>query len=347
MDFQKLLVNTKSTMQEVIQVMDAAGQGLALVVSDNNALLGIVTDGDLRRALLNQCGMTSLVSEFMNTTPKTMGSHASRAEIQDFMDKNSIIHIPLTDKNNILTGIETHKSIIAVSSRSNPVFIMAGGFGTRLSPLTDNCPKPLLKVGDKPILEIILNKFIKHGFSNFYFSTHYMPEMIEAHFGNGEDWNVSIKYIHEETPLGTAGALGLLPQGELKEPLIIMNGDLLTELDFSNLLDFHLSHRDLATVCTREYNYRVPFGVVEHQDGIIKNITEKPNQNFYVSAGIYVLDPQIVSKIKANQRIDMPELINNEINSERPTHMFPIHEYWLDIGQKQDFQVAQEYFRKE
>ncbi|CDI94752.1 phospho-sugar nucleotidyltransferase [Pseudomonas aeruginosa PA38182] len=221
---------------------------------------------------------------------------------------------------------------------------MAGGFGTRLRPLTHNCPKPLLKVGEKPILEIILERFIGAGFHRFFISTHYMPEMIREHFGDGSRWGVSIRYVHEETPLGTGGALGLLPHHEIDSPLFLMNGDLLTTLNFLNLLEFHTAHGGVATMCVREYEYHVPYGVVQSDGHRISSMVEKPVQKFFINAGIYLLSPGLVKSVKAGTRIDMPTLLEQEIERQQAVNMFPVHEYWLDIGRMEDFVRAQQEF---
>jgi NDP-sugar pyrophosphorylase family protein len=216
---------------------------------------------------------------------------------------------------------------------------MAGGFGTRLKPLTDNCPKPLLKVGDKPILETVLLSFIKSGFHDFYISTHYLPEMIKEYFGDGEKWGVSINYVYEETPLGTGGALGLLPKDLPELPVIMMNGDVLTKVDIEALLAFHNENDANATMCVREYEYQVPFGVIESEGYKIKSMVEKPMQRFHVNAGIYVVGRKIIEQVNNNEVVDMPTLLERYLD--KSVLMFPFHEYWLDIGRIDDFNRAQ------
>jgi NDP-sugar pyrophosphorylase family protein len=218
---------------------------------------------------------------------------------------------------------------------------MAGGFGTRLRPLTNNCPKPMLKVGDKPILEQILLNFVEAGFHRFYISTHYMPEVIRDYFGNGEKWGISIQYVHEEEPLGTGGALGLLPHDEIDQPLFMMNGDLLTSLNLHSFLEFHETHNGVATMCVREYEHQVPYGVITSEGTQIKSMVEKPVHRFFVNAGIYLLDPALVKSVVPGTRIDMPTLLEGQIDGGSAVNMFPIHEYWLDIGRMDDFHKAQ------
>ena len=208
--------------------------------------------------------------------------------------------------------------------------------------MTQDCPKPLLKIGDKPILELILERFIEAGFHRFYISTHFMPELIKAHFGDGSRWGVTIDYIYEEQPLGTAGSLGLLPHEDIDLPLLMMNGDLLTSLDFQNLLDFHQEQDAVATVCVREYEHRVPFGVMSFQGHRITGIVEKPVHRSFINAGIYLLSPEFIRSVPPNVRIDMPDLLMRHITQGHSVNMFPVHEYWLDIGRMDDFKQAQD-----
>ena len=219
---------------------------------------------------------------------------------------------------------------------------MAGGFGKRLRPLTNTCPKPMLRVGDKPILELILEGFVNAGFHRFYISTHYMPEQIRDHFGDGSQWNVSIKYIHEETPLGTGGALGLLPHEEIDLPLFMMNGDILTNLNYLSLLAFHEEHGGKATMCVREFDYQVPYGVIEADGHRAKAMVEKPVYTFNVNAGIYLLSPELVKRVTPGTQVDMPTLLEQEMADGHAVNLYPLKEYWLDIGQVDDFQRAQQ-----
>ncbi|MEN1591790.1 nucleotidyltransferase family protein, partial [Pseudomonas aeruginosa] len=267
-----------------------------------------------------------------------------RERILSVMEKYSLLQLPIIDEKRKVIGLQTLHDLLNKPRLDNPVFLMAGGFGTRLRPLTHNCPKPLLKVGEKPILEIILERFIGAGFHRFFISTHYMPEMIREHFGDGSRWGVSIRYVHEETPLGTGGALGLLPHHEIDSPLFLMNGDLLTTLNFLNLLEFHTAHGGVATMCVREYEYHVPYGVVQSDGHRISSMVEKPVQKFFINAGIYLLSPGLVKSVKAGTRIDMPTLLEQEIERQQAVNMFPVHEYWLDIGRMEDFVRAQQEF---
>lgn len=341
-NWQTLLIRPETTMLAAIDVLDKGAQRIVLVVDAESHLLGTVTDGDIRAALIKRMPMELPVQQIMCRTPKTAHVDWNQELILAAMEKYQLLQIPIVDTHNRIVGLETVHDILKKRHRDNPVFLIAGGFGTRLYPLTQDCPKPLLKVGDKPILELILERFIDAGFHRFFISTHYMPEMIESHFGDGSRWGVSIRYVHEESPLGTAGALGLLPHDEIDLPLFMMNGDLLTSLDFQSLLDFHHEQDALATVCVREYEHRIPFGVMSFDGHRITDIIEKPVHRSFINAGIYLLSPEFARSVEPRVRIDMPDLLQRYINQGHSVNMFPIHEYWLDIGRMDDFKQAQE-----
>lgn len=337
-NWKNILVSPLSNIREVLKVIDSEALQLALVVDLDNRLLGTVTDGDIRRALINDLPLSHPITEIMFTTPTVVDYSISKAEVLELMNAKQLHSIPILD-NGIVVGLETIHHVTQKNKYDNPVFLMAGGFGTRLKPLTDNCPKPLLKVGDKPILETVLLSFIKAGFHNFYISTHYLPEMIREYFGSGDKWGVSINYVHEELPLGTGGALGLLPKDLPELPVIMMNGDVLTKVDLEALLTFHNGNNADATICVREYEYQVPFGVIESEGNIIKSMVEKPIQRFHVNAGIYVVSRKIIEQVNNNEVVDMPTLLERYLGDN--VLMFPFYEYWLDIGRMDDFKRAQ------
>jgi dTDP-glucose pyrophosphorylase/predicted transcriptional regulator len=337
-NWKNILVSPSSSIQEVLKVIDQEALQLALVVDDENKLFGTVTDGDIRRAIIKGVSLTSPVCEVMFKTPTTITSNTTKKQALEVMNTKQLNSIPILE-NSIVVGLETIHNVTQKVKYDNPVFLMAGGFGTRLKPLTDNCPKPLLKVGGKPILETVLLSFVKAGFHDFYISTHYLPEMIRDYFGSGEKWGVSINYVHENEPLGTGGALGLLPKSLPDLPVIMMNGDVLTKVDFESLLLFHNENNANATMCVREYEYQVPFGVIESEGKNIKSMVEKPMQRFHVNAGIYVVGRKIIEQVNNHETIDMPTLL--ERNLDDNVLMFPFHEYWLDIGRMEDFNRAQ------
>jgi len=339
-DWKNILIQPEQPIRDALQLIDSESLRIALVVDTHLRLLGVVTDGDIRRGLLNNLTLDSSVSSVMNISPLTAKIGTPRKELVKFMQQGQLLAIPLLKEGKV-AGLETLQRVGQYSKYQNPVFLMAGGFGTRLKPLTDNCPKPLLKVGDKPILEIVLDSFIKAGFVNFYISTHYLPEMIQEHFGNGSKWNVNITYVYEDEPLGTGGALGLLPINIPDLPLFLINGDVLTNVDFERVLDFHNKNEAMATMCVRDYEYQVPFGVINGDGNKIISMVEKPVQRFFVNAGIYVISPEIRKSVELNCRIDMPTLLEQFIENQANVLMFPIHEYWLDIGRIEDYRRAQ------
>jgi dTDP-glucose pyrophosphorylase/predicted transcriptional regulator len=341
-DWKNILVSPSSNIQEVLKIIDSEALQLALVVGLDNRLLGTVTDGDIRRALINDVPLSHPISEIMFTTPTVVNVSVSKAQVLELMNTKQLHSIPILD-DGIVIGLETIHQVTKKAKYDNPVFLMAGGFGTRLKPLTDNCPKPLLIVGDKPILETVLLSFIKAGFHNFYISTHYLPEMVREYFGDGSKWGISINYVHEEQPLGTGGALGLLPKNLPELPIIMMNGDVLTKVDLEALLAFHNDNNANATMCVREYEYQVPFGVIESEGNTIKSMVEKPIQRFHVNAGIYVVGRQIIEEVNNNEVVDMPTLLERHLDNK--VLMFPFYEYWLDIGRMDDFKRAQVDFK--
>ena len=340
--WQDSTLDENDNMESAIKNLNEESTRIILVVNKSMNLLGTITDGDVRRAILEDKSMSTPLSEFMNLEPTIASVSEDRESILKLMKDKDLLQIPILNSENQLVGLETIHHLIEDKKYPNPVFLMAGGFGRRLAPLTNDMPKPLLKVGSKPILETILNKFIEAGFSNFYISTHFMAEKIREFFGNGDKWGVSIKYVHEETPIGTGGALSLLPKDKIKLPIIMMNGDLLSKVNFSELLRYHNKKGGEATMCVSEYEYQVPYGVVKQKDHKLIKIDEKPSHNFFINAGIYVIEPSVLSNIKNNQFLDMPSLLEDLVERDGQVNIFPIHEYWLDVGHPADFSKAKE-----
>lgn len=338
-EWKKVLVSPNISIREALSVIDTQAVRIAIVVNSSMELLGTVTDGDIRRGLLKEISLEDEVNQVMNSSSHYCDFSTPRKVLMQRMNEWDILAIPLCENGKVVGLSTLHDELTHPKKYNNPVFIMAGGFGTRLKPLTDNCPKPLLKVGDKPILETVLKRFIQAGFHDFYISTHFLPQMIRDYFGAGEKWGVSITYVHEEKPLGTGGALGLLPKSIPDLPVLVMNGDILSKIDFEAVLDSHYKNNADATMCVREYEYQVPFGVVEGDGNKIKHMVEKPTHHFYVNAGIYVIGQWILKSIKLNERIDMPTLLERHLGDNVLMH--PFHDYWLDIGRKDDFDRAQ------
>lgn len=341
-DWKSVVIKADATIRDAMRVIDETALRIVLVCDEKNTLLGTVTDGDIRRGLLVDCEMQDSVSRVMNTQPITAKITDTRQQRLKLMDKDDLLSLPIVDDNNCIVGLETLHQALQPTKRDNPVFIMAGGFGTRLRPLTDHCPKPMLRVGDKPMLAHLINQFVAQGFHNFYISTHYMPEQIRDYFGDGSEWNVSIGYVHEDTPLGTGGALGLLPKTLPNLPLIMMNGDVLTKVDFAKLLEHHEQQRLDATMCVRELEHQVPFGVIESNNGLITEMVEKPTYRYRINTGIYVLSPACVAAVIFDNKIDLPTLLEQRIAKNHQVGIYTSYDYWLDIGRMSDYQKAQQ-----
>lgn len=340
-DWQSALVSPTFTLEDAIAIIDRSALRIAIVIDEHRHLLGTLSDGDVRRALMRHLPLDVPVSQVMCSSPTVARCDWNRSRLLAVMENKRLLQLPVVDDDGCVIGLETLHGLLDKRQLNNPVFLMAGGFGKRLHPLTQDCPKPLLRVGEKPILELILESFIRVGFHRFFISTHYLPEMVQDYFGDGSHWGVSIDYTHEETPLGTGGSLGLLPHDEINDPIIVMNGDLLTTLDYRELLDFHLKNQSVATMCVRQFEYQVPYGVIQSEGNLIRSMVEKPVQRFFVNAGIYVLTPELVKSVRRDERIDLPVLLEQSISKGANVTMFPLHEYWLDIGRMEDFNRAQ------
>jgi len=338
--WQNALVTSDQTIEQAITVIDKSGLKVALVVDAQRHLLGLVTDGDVRRGLLKHLALGASVVEIMQANPVTCGVQEPRAEVLRQMRQRGVEQIPILDDEGRITGLQTLQELNQPQALGNSVVLMAGGIGSRLRPLTQDCPKPMLKVGAKPLLETIIESFAEHGFQNFFLSVNYLASMVKDYFEDGQEWGVNIRYLEEDAPLGTAGALGLIPQESLTLPAIVMNGDILTRVNFAALLKFHQQHQAAATMCVREWQYQVPYGVVNSDGHRIVGITEKPVERYFVNAGIYVLDQAAFSLIRPGEYLDMPTLFNQLIEQRQETCLFPIREYWLDIGQHNDFERA-------
>lgn len=343
-NWKSALIAPSASLKHALEVMDREALRIALVVDESQRLLGTLTDGDVRRALLRSQSLDTPVDQVMYSTPSVATLEWSTTRMLAWMERNQLLQLPVIDDSGVLIGLETLHGLLRRPALDNPVFLMAGGFGTRLRPLTNHCPKPMLLIGEKPILEVILQGFINAGFYRFYISTHYMPEMIREHFGDGRRWGVEITYIHEDEPLGTGGALGLLPHECIDRPLFLMNGDLLTTFNYLSLLAFHEEHGGSATMCVREFEHQVPYGVIQAEGSRVVGMVEKPVQRYSVNAGIYLLSPELVHSVERGTKIDMPSLLAREIGAGRSVNQFQVDEYWLDIGRMEDFHRAQKDF---
>ena len=337
-DITQVFAPESATLREVIAVIDRAGLQIALIVTPERQLLGTVTDGDVRRGLLRGLSLDAGVLEVMTRDPITVAPDLSFHDDGWLLHKRLARRIPIVGPEGRVVGLALPESEIVPQQVANPVVIMAGGLGTRLGALTQDAPKPLLKVGTKPILETILEGFLAQGFEKFFISVNYKAQMIEDYFGDGSSWGAEIHYLRENERLGTAGALSLLDPP--KVPVFVMNGDLLTKVNFRQMLEFHRTHRQQASVAVRQYSVRVPFGVVELERNNLTHIVEKPEYNYFVNAGIYLLNPECLPLIPYSQPFDMPDLLSAVLAQNWRIGSFPVHEYWLDVGRLDDFEAA-------
>lgn len=341
--WKDVLVSPTTTIRETIEKIDVGAIQIALVIDADGRLLGTVTDGDVRRGLLKGIALNESVACIMNSRPTTATLEQHRESLLPIMKQKKLHQIPILDAGGRVVGIEFIDKILKTTEKPNWVIIMAGGLGSRLYPLTQDCPKPMLRVGQKPILEIIVENLIESGFRKFYFSVNYKAEMIKDHFGDGRQWGAEIQYLNETEQLGTAGSLSLISEPPTN-PVLVINGDLLTKINFQNLLDFHSSYQAVATMCIREFEQKVPYGVVNIDEKGITSIVEKPIHRHFINAGVYVLEPQVLTHIPGKTFFDMPSLFGRLIEDKLQVCAFPIREYWLDIGQMTDFERAQSEF---
>jgi len=341
---QKIKLSINSTIKDAMKAIDVGAMKIALVVDDDDKLLGVLTDGDIRRALLNEFVFDSTIESIIQKNPLVCYINDSKEDILAKTVGKKIYHIPVLDLNERVVGIEDIDSLLESKAKKNRVVLMVGGLGSRLRPLTEDTPKPMLSVGNKPILETIINNFRQYGFRDIILSVNYKADIVKEYFGDGEKFGVKIEYVHEEKRMGTAGALSLM-QDKFKHPFFVMNGDLLTNVNFEHFLSFHNENASIATMGVREYEYQIPYGVINQEAGKILSIIEKPKQQYYVNAGIYILSPSVLEIIPKDIFYDMPTFFEDLIQEGKTPISFPVHEYWLDIGQMKELEKARdEYF---
>lgn len=333
------LLASDATLQQAIQNLNNSALQIAMVVAPDGVLLGTLTDGDIRRGLLRGLDMKSSISSIVYREPFVAPLELNRATVLQLMRANKIRQLPVVDENHKVVGLHLWDELMAPVARPNLMVIMAGGQGTRLRPKTDNCPKPLLPVAGKPILEHIIEQGRAEGIQHFVLAVHYLGHMIESYFGDGSRWQVKVDYLHENSPLGTAGALGLLsPRPEI--PFLVTNGDVLTDIHYGEFLDFHSRHGAEATMAVRMHEWQNPFGVVHTQGLDIVGFEEKPVSRSHINAGIYVLQPSVLDSLNVGEPCDMPTLFGRLQERKQRTIAYPMHEPWLDIGRVDDLKLA-------
>ncbi len=341
-DLKLLFVSPHHTMLEVMQRINETAQGISLVLDSEGRLVDTVTDGDLRRAVLAGTDLHRPISELRSEShrPFTVPASTPRAELGRMLQETKLRHIPLVDDAEHVVDMVQLGDLLSDQPTSLGVsaVVMAGGYGARLRPLTNEIPKPMLPLGDKPLVEHTIDNLRRYGVQQVYMATHYKPEAFSNHFGDGRAFGVQIDYIHEEQPLGTAGVLSALPKGD--DPLLVINGDIVTNVSYEAMLRFHQESAAEMTVGVRQYEFSVPYGVMEMEGMSIQGVKEKPTHRFFVNAGIYLLERSAAQHVPPACSFDMPQLIESLVSLNKKVIGFPISEYWLDIGRMSDYEKA-------
>ena len=337
-NIDKIKLKISSSLKQALKTISEGAMQIALVVDDKNKLIGTLTDGDIRRGLLKGMDINSSIKSIVFKKPIIVNLNDTKKKILKKALSKKIHQIPVVDNKKKVKGIYIIDELMQPKKRTNKVILMVGGRGSRLKPLTNNIPKPMLKVGSKPVLHTIVENFVTCGYQDIVMCLNYGSKIIQDYFDDGSKFDANITYVIEKKRMGTAGALSLLNEKPL-EPFFVMNGDLLTNLDFDKMLDFHNDHRSLATMCVREHITEVPYGVVTQDKGNIISVEEKPIRSFFLNAGIYILDPDCFNFIP-NKFYDMPSLFQKMISKNKKVISFPLQEYWLDIGRFADLEKA-------
>lgn len=342
-DVTKLFVSQDETVRAALTRSNETRIGILLVVDKEKRLLAVITDGDFRRAFLAGVDLEMSVRKFMEKKgpgkPISAHSGIGHADLVDLLRRSSVSHVPLVDGAGRVERLVGMEDLLQEDEQALQAVVMAGGKGTRLHPLTQDLPKPMLPVGDRPLMERIIQQLSDTGIRQVSVTTHYQAEKISEHFGDGERFGVSLRYVPEDEQLGTAGGLALLPAPD--STLLVINGDILTEVDFKAMLSFHREHKAAMTVAVRRYEFQIPYGVVETEGAMVREIQEKPMRQCFVSAGIYLLEPDAHALIPRGRHFDMPDLIGSLVESSMRVVSFPIWEYWRDIGEHGDYAKAQ------
>lgn len=345
-DPEVFCVSRHCTAGDAVAQMDKSRLGIVLVIDERQRLVGTITDGDVRRALLADIDLAQPVADLFArksaqyAKPITAPVTSDRASRLALLKENRILHLPLLDEHDRVVGLVTLDEFVPDAPPPMNAVIMAGGAGTRLRPLTDDTPKPMLPVGDRPLMEIMVEQLKQAGVRRINVTTHHKLDKIVDHFGDGGAFGVEMSYLAEDRPLGTAGGLALMAPPT--ETTLVINGDILTQVDFRSMLVFHREHHAELTIAVGQYDLQVPYGVVECEGADVQRLTEKPKMRFFVNAGIYLLEPSVYALIPSGRHFDMTDLIALLLEQRRVVVSFPIREYWLDIGQPEDYQLAQE-----
>lgn len=339
-DVSHICLSPHSSIRQAIECIDQSGLGIALITDADYRLVGTLTDGDIRRAILAGFTLDSIIAGILPESAPIAASYGTNsADLLHLMKSKVVRHIPLLDSAGKVLDLVTLDDLVTDTTIPIKAVIMAGGLGTRLRPLTDDTPKPMLPVGDRPVMEWMIDQIRQAGISKVNVTTHYKSEKIVQHFGDGSTFGVNIDYVNESQPLGTGGALGLLAPSD--EPLLVINGDILTHVDFRALFDYHKSHGADVTMGVRQFEMQVPYGLIECQGNQVRTLKEKPSLTVLVNAGIYLLEPLVYKYIPRGKHFNITDLIQWLIDDGRKIISFPIFEYWLDIGQHAEYAKAQ------
>lgn len=339
MNWSRTMLQIDSRIQEAALILNETSLKIVLVTDGSGTLIGTISDGDIRRGLLKGLELSSPIKSIVNREALAVPPDLSREVVIQLMKANRIQQIPIVDDNLRVVGLHLWDQVANPVDRSNLMVIMAGGKGSRLHPKTENCPKPMLAITGKPILEHIIERAKIAGFSNFILAIHHLGYMIEEHFGDGHSLGVKIDYLHEESPLGTAGALSLLnPRPE--SAFIVTNGDVITDIPYGDLLDFHIQHEATATMSVRVHEWQNQFGVVQTQGIEIVGYEEKPLIRSHINAGVYVVDPSALEFLTKSAPCDMPILFEMLRHEKKKVIAYPVHEGWIDVGRPDELQRA-------
>lgn len=336
-DWQFLRVAPEATVLDTIKTIDTSRLGIALVVDASGRLLGTVTDGDVRRAVLRDVSLGTCVQEIMARRFVSLPPNATAAAARSVMQGAQIKLIPALDEEARVVGVFCLPDLVGTPPKPNWVVVMAGGEGRRLRPLTNDLPKPMLPIAGQPILELAVRRLVGEGFKQIFLSVNYRGDKIEDHFGDGSAFGCQITYIREDRPLGTGGALSLLPVAPTRAVLVI-NGDLVTDVNFSALLEYHEQHEGAASLCVREFTQSVPYGVIQCEGDRVAAMQEKPKQRFLINAGMYVIEPRLLALLPKDEPCALPDLIARGMSAGEKVHAFLIHEQWVDIGLPDDYE---------
>lgn len=339
-DVNRLFIRPDQSVREAALVIDSSKEGIALVTDDADKLLGTITDGDIRRFMLSGRSMDESCSVIMFTHPAVAKENASRSEIQDILINRKLRQIPLINDEGVVNGLSTLRDFLPVEEGSPMAVVMAGGEGKRLRPITESIPKPMVEVGGKPLLETIVTNLVKHGITDIRLAVNYKHEIIEDYFDDGNKFGATISYIRESKKMGTIGALTLMPDLP-QSAFLVMNGDVVTNINFNQFFEFHRKHRAACTIAASEYHISIPYGVLDLAGHFILGVKEKPTQNLFCNAGMYILDSESVHLIPKDTYFDVTDLISELIAGGYPVSAFPIREYWIDVGKKDDLHKAQ------